>query len=194
MTQTPTVPTVTSKKLNHSDKLFNEIATSEGFRAEPYLDDAGVPTIGKGTTFYEDGRAVTLQDAPITEDRANQLLKFYVGTVEEKLRNAYPKMQDMNPNEIDAIMSFTYNVGANFVDAPSGFETMQKGLNTGDKKVISGAFKLYNKHVNPENPAGPLIESEGLTTRRTNEKNLFNTPYVIDKPKSKYDEFMTDEN
>ena len=46
MTQTPTVPTVTFKKLNHSDKLFNEIATSEGFRAEPYLDDAGVPTIG----------------------------------------------------------------------------------------------------------------------------------------------------
>ena len=182
MTQTPTKKL---EKLNHSDKLFNEIATSEGFRAEPYLDDAGVPTIGKGTTFYEDGRAVTLQDAPITEDRANQLLKFYVGTVEEKLRNAYPKMQDMNPNEIDAIMSFTYNVGANFVDAPSGFETMQKGLNTGDKKVISGAFKLYNKHVNPENPAGPLIESEGLTTRRANEKNLFNTPYVINKTKSK---------
>ena len=191
MTQTPTKKL---EKLNHSHKLFNEIATSEGFRAEPYLDDAGVPTIGKGTTFYEDGRAVTLQDAPITEDRANQLLKFYVGTVEEKLRNAYPKMQDMNPNEIDAIMSFTYNVGANFVDAPSGFETMQKGLNTGDKKVISDAFKLYNKHINKDDPEGPLVTSEGLTTRRKNEENLFNTPYVINKPKSKYDEFMTDED
>ena len=191
MTQTPTKKL---EKLNHSDKLFNEIAASEGFRAEPYLDDAGVPTIGKGTTFYEDGRAVTLQDAPITEDRANQLLKFYVGTVEEKLRNAYPKMQDMNPNEIDAIMSFTYNVGANFVDAPSGFETMQKGLNTGDKKVISDAFKLYNKHINKDDPEGPLVTSDGLTTRRKNEENLFNTPYVINKPKSKYDEFMTDEN
>ena len=191
MTQTPTKKL---EKLNHSDKLFNEIATSEGFRAEPYLDDAGVPTIGKGTTFYEDGRAVTLQDAPITEDRANQLLKFYVGTVEEKLRNAYPKMQDMNPNEIDAIMSFTYNVGANFVDAPSGFETMQKGLNTGDKKVISDAFKLYNKHINKDDPEGPLVTSEGVTTRRKNEENLFNTPYVINKPKSKYDEFMTDED
>jgi lysozyme len=191
MTQTPTKKL---EKLNHSDKLFNEIAASEGFRPEPYLDEAGIPTIGKGTTFYEDGRAVTLQDTPITEDRANQLLKFYVGTVEEKLRNAYPKMQDMNPNEIDAIMSFTYNVGANFVDAPSGFETMQRGLNTGDKKVISGAFKLYNKHINKDDPEGPLIKSDGLTIRRENEKNLFNTPYVINKPKSKYDEFMTDEN
>ena len=191
MTQTPTKKL---EKLNHSDKLFNEIATSEGFRAEPYLDSAGIPTIGKGTTFYEDGRAVTLQDAPITEDRANQLLKFYVGTVEEKLRNTYPKMQDMNPNEIDAIMSFTYNVGANFVDAPSGFETMQKGLNTGDKKVIGDAFKLYNKHINKDDPEGPLVTSEGLTTRRKNEENLFNTPYVINKPKSKYDEFMTDED
>ena len=191
MTQTPTKKL---EKLNHSDKLFNEIATSEGFRAEPYLDDAGIPTIGKGTTFYEDGRPVTLQDAPITEARANELLNFYVGTVEEKLRNAYPKMQDMNPNEIDAIMSFTYNVGANFVDAPSGFETMQKGLNTGDKKVISDAFKLYNKHINKDDPEGPLVTSEGLTTRRKNEENLFNTPYVINKPKSKYDEFMTDED
>jgi lysozyme len=194
MTQTPTVPTVTSKKLNHSNKLFDEISASEGFEAKPYLDSAGIPTIGKGTTFYEDGRPVTLQDAPITEARADELLNFYVGTVEEKLRNAYPKMQDMNPNEIDAIMSFTYNVGANFVDAESGFETMQKGLNTGDKKIISDAFKLYNKHENPENPAGPLITSEGLTTRRKNEENLFNTPYVINKPKSKYDEFMTDED
>ena len=67
-------------------------------------------------------------------------------------------------------------------------------VKTGDKKIISGAFKLYNKHENPEDPSGPLIKSEGLTTRRTNEKNLFNTPYVIDKPKSKYDEFMTDED
>ena len=137
---------------------------------------------------------VTLQDTPITETRADELLNFYVGTVEQKLRDAYPKMQDMNPNEIDAIMSFTYNVGANFVDAPSGFETMQKGLNTGDKKVISDAFKLYNKHINKDDPEGPLVTSEGLTTRRKNEENLFNTPYVINKPKSKYDEFMTDED
>jgi len=193
MTQTPTVPTVTSEKLNHSDKLFREIEESEGFSATPYLDSAGLPTIGKGSRFYENGQEVTMQDPAITEDRANQLLNFYVGTVEEKLRNKYPKMQDMNPNEIDAIMSFTYNVGANFVDAPSGYETMQKGLNTGDKKVISDAFKLYNKHENPENPAGPLIKSDGLTTRRTNEKNLFNTPYVINKPKTKYQEYMTDE-
>ena len=191
MTQTPTKKL---EKLNHSNRLFDKISASEGFRAEPYLDSAGIPTIGKGTTFYEDGRPVTLQDPSITEARADELLNFYVGTVEEKLRNAYPEMQNMNPNEIDAIMSFTYNVGANFVDAPSGFETMQKGLNTGDKKVISDAFKLYNKHENPENPAGPLITSEGLTTRRKNEENLFNTPYVINKPKSKYDEFMTDEN
>ena len=191
MTQTPTKKL---EKLNHSNKLFDEISAREGFKAEPYLDSAGIPTIGKGTTFYEDGRPVTLQDTPITEARADELLNFYVGTVEEKLRNAYPKMQDMNPNEIDAIMSFTYNVGANFVDAPSGFETMQKGLNTGDKKVISDAFKLYNKHVNPDDPEGPLVTSEGLTTRRKNEENLFNTPYVINKPKSKYDEFMTDED
>ena len=29
----------------------------EGFRAAPYLDSAGVPTIGYGTIRYEDGTA-----------------------------------------------------------------------------------------------------------------------------------------
>ena len=59
MTQTPTVPTVTSEKLNHSDKLFREIEESEGFSATPYLDSAGLPTIGKGSRFYENGQEVT---------------------------------------------------------------------------------------------------------------------------------------
>ena len=37
----------------------------EGFRAKPYLCPAGIPTIGYGSTYYADGRKVTLQDEPI---------------------------------------------------------------------------------------------------------------------------------
>jgi GH24 family phage-related lysozyme (muramidase) len=39
----------------------------EGFFSHPYLCPAGVPTIGYGATYYEDGRKVTLRDPPITE-------------------------------------------------------------------------------------------------------------------------------
>ena len=199
MTQTPTVPTATSETLDYSDKLFNEIKEVEGNRKNekglhiPYLDSAGLPTIGFGTRFYDDGREVTLEDTPITDGQADSLLNSYIGTVEEKLRTNFPKMQNMNSNQVDAVMSFTYNVGANWMDLGSGFETITKGLESGDTKVISDAFKLYNKHENPDNPAGPLIESDGLNTRRKNEKDLFNTPYVINKPKTKYQEYMTDE-
>ena len=32
----------------------------EGFRAKPYKDSAGIPTIGYGTIQYPDGKAVTM--------------------------------------------------------------------------------------------------------------------------------------
>lgn len=46
----------------------------EGLFLKPYICPAGVPTIGYGATYYEDGRRVTLDDAPITKERAEELL------------------------------------------------------------------------------------------------------------------------
>jgi lysozyme len=46
----------------------------EGLRLKPYLCPAGIPTIGYGATYYEDGRRVSLDDAPITQQRAEELL------------------------------------------------------------------------------------------------------------------------
>ena len=43
-------------------------------RAAPYLCPASVPTLGWGSTFYEDGAKVSLIDAPITRERAYELL------------------------------------------------------------------------------------------------------------------------
>ena len=42
------------------------IKNFEGLRLTPYLCSAGVPTIGYGSTFYEDGRKVSLQDRKST--------------------------------------------------------------------------------------------------------------------------------
>ena len=48
----------------------------EGLFLKPYLCPAGVPTIGYGSTMYEDGTRVTLQDATITRERALSLLRL----------------------------------------------------------------------------------------------------------------------
>ena len=60
MTQTPTkTPRVI---YNQNNRLTNFLKEKEGFRSEPYLDQAGLPTIGYGTRFYEDGTEVTMDD------------------------------------------------------------------------------------------------------------------------------------
>jgi len=46
------------KKLSKSGVQL--LAELEGLRLKPYLCTAGVPTIGLGNTFYEDGRKVTI--------------------------------------------------------------------------------------------------------------------------------------
>ena len=63
MTQTPTkTPRVI---YNQNNRLTNFLKEKEGLRTEPYLDQAGLPTIGYGTRFYEDGTEVTMDDPAI---------------------------------------------------------------------------------------------------------------------------------
>lgn len=50
-----------------SKKIVEFISSFEGFSAKPYIDIAGHATIGYGATYYQDGRKVTMQDAPITK-------------------------------------------------------------------------------------------------------------------------------
>ena len=83
----------------------------EGFFPKPYLCPAGVPTIGYGTTYYENGVRVTLDDPPITKRRAEallsrQLLRIYMAGVLKCSPSliAYPEA-------LGALTSFAYNLG-----------------------------------------------------------------------------------
>jgi lysozyme len=55
-------------------RLESRICLDEGFRATPYLDTVGVPTIGYGTTAIL-GVAVSLRHPAITDDVARQILR-----------------------------------------------------------------------------------------------------------------------
>jgi len=83
----------------------------EGFSSKPYLCPAGIPTIGYGSTYYSNGKKVTLADKPIDEPTAKALLMselrhtYLMGT----LRSC--PILATNQSICNAIVDFTYNLG-----------------------------------------------------------------------------------
>lgn len=98
----------------------------EGCYLRPYLCPAGVPTIGYGATYYEDGTRVTLFDAPITRELAESLLLWMVRTryLPAVLRLC-PGID--NPLRLAAIIDFTFNLGAGNLQA----STLRRRINAG---------------------------------------------------------------
>ena len=133
----------------------------EGLRLKPYLCSAGKGTIGFGSTFYEDGKAVQLTDKPISRARAEQLLINTIAGFEKQL---YPILSGLmlNDNQFSALVSFCFNVGvANFKKS-----TLLKIIkeNPNDKDITE-QFLRWNKANKKELP--------GLTRRRQAEAKLY---------------------
>ena len=64
---------------------------SEGFSESPIIPTKGdVPTIGHGTTRYEDGTQVKMTDPPITRERAEQLARNLMSGDERMLQASLP--------------------------------------------------------------------------------------------------------
>ena len=80
----------------------------EGVRLKAYKCSAGVPTIGFGNTFYEDGEKVQMNDT-ITLERARDLFDMLLPRY-EKIVLKKVNVQ-MKQNEFDALVSHTYNTG-----------------------------------------------------------------------------------
>ena len=55
-------------------KGLDLIKSFEGLKLKPYLCPAKVPTVGYGSTFYENDKKVKLTDPSITEQRASEML------------------------------------------------------------------------------------------------------------------------
>lgn len=92
-----------------SRKGLDFIIKEEGLVLKPYKCSAGVPTIGIGSTYYEDGSKVKMTDKPITKERAEQLfinvLKHYEMCIYTSTRD------DINQNQFDALVSLCFNIG-----------------------------------------------------------------------------------
>lgn len=131
----------------------------EGLHLEPYLDPIGIPTIGYGATFYEDGRRVTLKDPAITKERAEALLMWHLR------RHFLPEVMALcpgadTPPRIAALLDFTFNLGAGNLRA----STLRRRVNAGLWDEVPAQFMRWNK-------AGGRV-LRGLTRRRQAEVDL----------------------
>lgn len=92
-----------------SQKGINLIVSFEGFSSKPYLDSAGIPTIGYGNTYYPGGKKVTMKDPAITKEKGIELFSSVL-PVYEKIVNNKVKVT-LTQNQFDALVSHTYNTG-----------------------------------------------------------------------------------
>jgi len=131
----------------------------EGFYSRPYLCPAGVPTIGYGSTYYENGVHVTLTDEPVSKDRAEVLLLWAVRTVYlPQVIRLCPGLNDAD--KLAAIIDFTYNLGGSNLKV----STLRRKIN--EQKWEEAKTELL-KWVRG---GGKVLK--GLVIRRTAESEL----------------------
>lgn len=136
------------------------IKTHEGFRSNPYLCPAGVPTIGFGATFYPDGRKVTMQDEPISMAEGAMLASITLSKFEDDVKKLVHN--DLTQNQFDALVSFVYNVGA----GAFARSTLRRKVNANpNDPSIAAEFARWNRG------GGKVLP--GLTKRRADEAKLY---------------------
>lgn len=140
---------------------IEEICLSEGWSSKPYLDSVKIPTIGYGSTYYEDGTRVTMSDPAITKERGKAIMMHMLNKdfVPGVLK---PLTVTLNQHQIDALCSLVYNIGVGAFKS----STLLKRINSKDtKENISAAWRMWNK------AKGQVIQ--GLVNRRERELNLY---------------------
>lgn len=136
------------------------IKSSEGFSTYPYLCPARIPTIGYGSTHYEDGAPVRIGDAPIDQARAERIIAATLfREYEPGVTHAVQVV--LTQGQYDALVDFAYNLGVNALRT----STLLKKLNAGDR---DGAAREFGKWTRCDGKVLP-----GLVARRKAERSLF---------------------
>jgi lysozyme len=100
----------------------------EGMYLKPYLCPANVPTLGVGSTFYENGTRVSLADPAITRERAMALLEWELNHCLPKVRRLCPGLKDWGEQATGAILDFAFNCGTGALQS----STLRKRINADD--------------------------------------------------------------
>jgi lysozyme len=148
------------RKYHISDAGVRLIQAFEGLRLTSYEDQANVWTVGYGTTRIN-GRPVQRGDT-ITAADAVTYLRHDTDTICAALDDAVPR--DLTQNEVDALVSFCYNLGLGAFRGSSLRKALVKNT-----RIDESLFTRWNKiRIN-----GVLQPSDGLLRRRRAEYALF---------------------
>ena len=141
-----------------SEKGIALIKQFEGCSLTAYYDAVGVLTIAYGWTRPVDGKPVHV-GMTITQETAERLLKTGLVSYESDVSRLV-KVK-LTQGQFDALVSFTYNLGARSLST----STLLRKLNAGDYAGAADEFPRWNK------AGGKVLK--GLTRRREAERSLF---------------------
>ncbi|HCT5582466.1 TPA: lysozyme [Enterobacter kobei] len=141
-----------------SDKGIALIKQFEGCKLTAYQDSVGVWTIGYGWTQPVDGKPIRA-GMTIKQETAERLLKTGLVSYENDVSRLVKV--GLTHGQFDALVSFTYNLGARSLST----STLLRKLNAGDYAGAADEFLRWNK-------AGGKVLN-GLTRRREAERALF---------------------
>jgi lysozyme len=147
-----------------SDKCIKLVKEFEGCKLKAYKDEVGVWTIGYGITNSDKSITKTTikSGTTISQATAEKWLKESLTKKYLPLVMKYNSKYKWNQNEIDALVSFCYNIGSIKQLTADG---------TRSRKEIAAAMLKYNK-------AGGKVYN-GLTRRRKAEQKLFLTAVPV---------------
>ncbi|MFA9597738.1 lysozyme [Citrobacter telavivensis] len=141
-----------------SEKGIALIKQFEGCKLTAYQDSVGVWTIGYGWTQPVDGKPIRA-GMTIKQETAERLLKTGLVSYESDVSRLVKV--GLTQGQFDALVSFTYNLGARSLST----STLLRKLNAGDYAGAADEFPRWNK-------AGGKVLN-GLTRRREAERALF---------------------
>ena len=141
-----------------SEKGIAVIKQFEGCKLTAYQDSVGVWTIGYGWTHPVDGKPIRA-GMTIKQETAERLLKTGLVSYESDVSRLVKV--GLTQGQFDALVSFTYNLGARSLST----STLLRKLNAGDYAGAADEFLRWNK-------AGGKVLN-GLTRRREAERALF---------------------
>ncbi|HFQ7875731.1 TPA: lysozyme [Enterobacter hormaechei] len=141
-----------------SEKGIALIKQFEGCKLTAYQDSVGIWTIGYGWTQPVDGKPIRA-GMTIKQETAERLLK--TGLVSYEIDVSRLVKVSLTQGQFDALVSFTYNLGARSLST----STLLRKLNAGDYAGAADEFLRWNK-------AGGKVLN-GLTRRREAERALF---------------------
>jgi lysozyme len=142
-------------------KALNFIKKAEGgLYLKAYQDSGGVWTIGYGSTYDFDKQRKVQQGDVITAEQAQKWLEITTSKDAAEIKNLVKV--PLNNNELNALISFTYNVGLGAFKASSLLRLLNSGT---DKKLVADQFDRWVFDNG--------VKVKGLINRRNAEKKLF---------------------